>query len=866
MTLLRRNIGRRVQDESIDREIGFHLETQADAYVSQGMSPEEARRRARLEFGGSEQVKQSVREVHLSAWIEAVLFNLRAALRFLRKSPSFSIIVIITLALGIGANSAVFSAIDAVVLRPLPYPDGNKLVALSQYDTTGRSANHFVAPIRLEDWNRMNQTFAAISGYYLDDISETSGLLAEKITEALVAPRFFDVMGVWPALGRAFAPDEMHFGGVKAVIISHRYWLSRFHGDSAAIGSKIRIEDTDYPVVGVMPVSFQFPNADVDVWQPTPMDAPFEVNRNLTWFNVIGRMKPGITLHQAAADLATMQANLGKQFPHPDSELGITTDSLKQLTVGTTSESLWVLYIAVSLLLLIACSNIAALLLARTADREHEVSVRYSLGASRGSIVLQLLAEVFALALLGSIAGLAVAAVAVRGFHLLARTLPRAGEISLNWSIVLYTLMAALVTTFLCGLLPALRGTRKALAQSLASTSRTQVSTRNPMQWFLVGVQVTLAVTLLLGAGLLLRSMQQLGRVNAGFDAENVLTFQVSGSWAETTDMNNVTQRINRTVDALRAIPGVEAASTAGALPGVSSKYEAEFKIDGKVDPNIRILADSRFVSPGYFETMRIALLAGEFRRQASNTSDVVINRSFATRYFNGGSPVGHTLQNAEVSPYTPPPAIIRGIVGDARENGLDTQPIPTVYGCISAPNPFPAYLVRTHGVPMAMAQTIRQKLHEIEPGRSVYAFMPMQQHLDEASAETRLRTWLLTLFAATAVTLACIGLYGTLSYLARLRQREVGVRLALGALRGQIAGGFLSQGMRVALAGCIAGIILGFALTRFLKGMLYGVTALDPLTYAGVIGLVLAVAVLASLLPALRAARLDPVRALREE
>jgi putative ABC transport system permease protein len=865
MSLWRRNAGGRGQEDEMDREIGYHIAELTEVYISQGMSREEARRRARLEFGGREQVKQTLREVHVSAWFEAVLFNFRAAMRFLRKSPSFSLVIIFTLALGIGANSAVFSAIDAVVLRPLPYPAGNQLVALSQYDTQGRDANHLVAPIRLEDWNRMNSTFTAISGYYLDDISETSGPFAEKVTEALVAPRFFDVMGVWPALGRVFTHDEMHYGGPRAVILSHRYWLSRFHGDPSAVGSKIRIEDEDYPVVGIMPASFQFPNVDADVWGPSPMDAPFEVNRNLTWFNVIGRMRPRISLHQAAADLATVQAKLGKQFPHPDAELEINSESLKQVTVGTTPNSLWLLYSAVSLLLVIACSNIAALLLARTAEREHEVSVRYSLGASRRAIILQLLTEIFVLSLLGSIAGLAVAAFATQGFRLLSKSLPRAAEISLDWQIVFYALLAAVVTTLLCGLLPALRGTRKGLAHSLALTSRTQVSSRNPVQWFLVGVQVTLAVTLLLGAGLLLRSMQQLGRVNAGFDSGNVLVFQVSGSWAESTDMNNVTQRINRTLDALRTVPGVESASTSAMLPGVSSKYQMEFKMDGNLDAGNRILADNRLVSDGYFETTRIPLLAGGPCDRTSNTSDVVVNRSFASRYFNGKSPVGHSLQNAAGNSYIGA-SIIRGIVGDAREDGLDTQPAPTVYFCFSAPNPFPNYLVRTQGDPMAMAQTIRQKLHEIEPGRSVYALMPLQQHLDEASSENRLRTWLLTLFAATAVSLACIGLYGTLSYLARLRQREVGVRLALGAMRGQIAAGFLSQGVRVALAGCAGGILLGFALSRFLKGMLYGVTALDPLTYAGVVCLVMGVAILASLLPALRAARLEPVRVLREE
>jgi putative ABC transport system permease protein len=861
----RRIFGQRIDEEAMEHEISFHIAELTEVYIAEGMTPEEARRRAQLEFGRREQVKQEIREVHVSEWVEAVAFNLRAASRFLRKSPSFSIVVILTLALGIGANSAVFSAIDAVVLRPLSYPDSDQLVSLWQYDVEGRDANHFVAPVRLQDWDRMNSTFTAMSGYYLDDISETSGSLAEKVTEALVAPRFFEVMGVWPSLGRAFTPEEMHFRGPRAVVISYRYWQSRFDGDSAAVGAGLRIEDRDYSIVGIMPVSFKFPSREVDLWEPSPLDAPFEVNRNLTWFNVVGRMKPGVTLHRVAADLATVQARLGRQFPHPDAELAVGAESLKQVTVGTTPDSLWLLFAAVSLLLLIACSNIAALLLARTAGREHEVSVRYSLGASRKTIVFQLLMEVFVLVLLGSAAGLAVAAVSVRGFHLLAATLPRAGEVALNWRIVLYTLAAAVATTLLCGLLPALRGTRKGLAHSLALTTRTQVSSRNPLQWFLLSIQVTLAVTLLLGAGLFLRSLQQLGRVNPGFDPGNVLTFQVSGSWAESTDMKNVVQRIDRTLDDLRTIPGVQAASTAGMLPGVSSKYQMEFKIDGNIDPGNRILADDRFVSEGYFQTMRIPTLMGDLCKQASTTSEVVVNRSFASRYFNGNSPVGHTVENAETNSSLGA-SFIRGVVGDAREDGLDVQPVPTVYSCLSAPNPFPIYLVRTQGDPMAMTQTIRRKLHELEPGRSVYALTPLQQHLDDASADIRLRTILLTLFAVTAVSLACIGLYGTLSYSARLRRREVGVRLALGALRGQILATFLGQGLRIAVIGCVAGVLLGLGLNHFLSRMLYGITALDPLTYASVVGLVLLVSIVASLLPAVRAARIEPVRVLREE
>jgi len=851
--------------DAVDQEIAFHIAHLTEDFIAQGMSPREARRRAIIEFGGREQVKQSVREVHISALAEALLFNFKAALRFLRKSPSFSLVVILTLALGIGANSAVFSAIDAIILRPLPYPDSNQLVEIFQHDIQGRDANPYVAPSRLEDWNRMNSTFQAISGYYFDDLSETSGALPERVTECLVAPRFLEVMGVSPALGREFAPSEEHWGGPSVVLLSYRYWQRRFHGDPAAIGQQVHVGGYTSAIIGVMPASFQFPNADVDMWTVSAPDAPFAQRRDETWFTVIGRMKAAETLPEATADLLTVQSRLGKQFPKPDADLTVTTQALKDIIVGDSRSSLWLLYGSVSVLLLIACSNIAALLLARTTEREHEVSIRFSLGASRLAIIAQLLSEVFVLALFGALVGLLVAAASARGFHLLAKTLPRAEEIALNWQIVAYTLAAAVLTALLCGLFPALRGTRRNLARSLASGSRTQVSTRGTVQWLLVGMQITLAATLLIGAGLLLRSFQQLSRVYPGFDPSHVLTFQISGSWGETAEMAKVVQRIDRSLDTIRSIPGVEAAATAAMLPGVPSLYQIEFKIDGKIEPGHPILADSRFVSAGYFKTMQIPLLVGEACKQASTSSDVVVNRAFADQYMSDTSPVGHNLAGAASSNFQPN-GMIRGIVGNAREEGLNTQPAPIVYSCFSAPDPFPNYLVRTSGDPMAMAETIRRRIHEIDPSRSVYAFASLQDHLDDASSENRLRTMLLAIFAATAVSLACIGLYGTLSYLGRLRQREVGVRIALGAMRNQIVARFLFQGLRVAAIGCAAGLALGLWLSHFIRSMLYGVSPLDPATYAGVVILILLVAASASLMPAVRAARVEPVQVLREE
>jgi putative ABC transport system permease protein len=851
--------------ESIDREIAHHLEELTQAFIDQGLPSDEAHRHALLEFGGREQVRQTVREIHTSALVEASLLNLKAALRFLRKSPSFSLAVILTLALGIGANSAVFSAIDAVVLRPLPFPNGDQLVRLGQQDIQRRDANHFVAPARLEDWNRLNSTFQSISGYYLDDLSEISGSLPEKVSEGLLAPRFLETLGISPALGRDFTPAEEHWGGPDAVLISYGFWQRRFHGEPDAIGKKLHVGSFSYAIVGVMPVSFQFPSRDVDLWAPSAPDAPYAQRRDSTWFTVIGRLKPGISVQQANADLNNVQAQLGKQYAKPDNELGVETTPLKEVIVGGVRASLWLLYGSVSLLLLIACSNIAALLLARTAEREHEVSIRFSLGASRRAIVFQILTEVFALAFIGSIAGLLVAAGADHLFHLLAKSLPRAEEIVLNWRVALYSLSAALATTLLCGLFPALRGTRRNLAQAIGSGCRTQVSARNPLQWLLVGVQVTLAVTLLIGAGLLLRSLQQISRVYPGFDPTHVLTFQISGSWGETANMKVLVQHINRTLETLRTLPGVVDASTSDQLPGVSSLYQIEFKVDGNLVPKHPILANSRTVAAGYFNTVRIPVLVGEACKQDSTTSDILVNRAFASQYMNDTSPIGHLLSQATYNDFGTK-GIVRGIVGDAREEGINNQPVPTVYSCFSAPDPFPNYLVRTQGDPMAMAETIRRRIHEIDPGRSVYAFAPLQEHLDDAAVESRLRTTLLSLFAATAVALACIGLYGTLSYLTRMRQREVGVRLALGAPRSQIVGRFLGQGLRTAVLGCIGGLVLGLALSHFLAGMLYGITALDPTTYAGVVGLILLVAAAASLIPALRAARTDPVKVLRNE
>src|SRR6266403_1492966 len=535
---------KRASDAQMNSELRFHIDELTDENIAAGMPPDEARRRAILEFGGQEKIKEEVRDVYRIRLLDATVANLKSAFRFIRKSPTFSATVILTLALGIGANSAVFSAIAAILLKPLPFPEADQLMRVDQYNPKTSSPLHLVAPVRLEDWNNLNSTFQALTGYYSEDVSESTGPLPERVTRAWVSPRFFQVWAVSPMLGREFTPDEETLNGPAAALISDRFWRSRF------------------------------------------------------------------TAAQARANRATVQAQLGRQFPKTDAELSVGVEPLKEITIGDSRRSLWLLFGSVTLLLLIACTNIVALLLSRSTQRQHEISVRFSLGAPRGALIAQLLTETFFLALIGSGLGLFLAAAASDIFRSLAAQLPRVEEIHLDLRIVLYSLACSVVVTVLCGLVPAVRGTRRNLSASLAQSGRSQVSGRNPLQWLLVGIQVALAVTLLAGAGLLLRSFQQLGRVSPGFDATHILTFQLSMNWGETGDMKKLRQSTDRILETLRATPGLDAAAISVGVPGVPLQYQTELKLAaGRADTEPKIVAENRFVSASYFATMRVPLL-----------------------------------------------------------------------------------------------------------------------------------------------------------------------------------------------------------------------------------------------------------------
>src|SRR5262245_231771 len=855
---------KRVEDE-LNKELQYHLEREIQEGLRAGLTPEKARYAAMRTMGAVEKSKEECRDEHRLKFVqrvEAFFGNIRYSTRTLRRTPGFTLTVVLTLALGTGANTAVFYAINTVLLRPLPFRHADRLVRITQ--TQEHNSESSIAPVRLEDWNQQNSTLEGITGYLTEDVSDTSGDIPERVRRASVTRRFFNVWGTAPAMGRGFTDADHQQGAPAAVVISDRYWRSRLNADPSALGKHVRIGADSFGIVGVMPASFRFPDSNVDLWFPRIYDQ-YIIGRRNTWYIGIGRLKPGVTLDRGPRDLAVVQAQLAKQYPDTDRDIGAQIIPLKEAIVANAGESLWLLFGAVSVLLLISCINIAALLLSRFAHREREIAVRLSIGASRSSVAAHVLIEAAVLAVIGTLLGLWIGAAGTATFRRLAPEMPRVDEIALDGRILLYTLASMATVTFLCGLVPAIRSTRTGLTGTLAETSRTQLAGRQRLQWLLVGMQVALSVTLLVGAGLLLRSFEELSRVNPGFQSRRVLAFRVSASWAETGNMPRLTQQINRMLDGLRTLPGVEAVATSATPPGVPNAYEEEFKLMEERDAGGKpVIARTALVSPSYFETMQLPLIGGEICRLNGSSRELMVNRSFADRYVSGSFGVGRHLVG--VGPLAGPPVRIMGIIADAREHGIDRDPVPTVYFCQYPPQPFRVFLIRTRGEPMAVAQAVRLKIKELEPLRSVYDMAPLEQWIGDAFAQNRLRTVLLVSFAFTALSLACIGLYGTLSYVIRLRRREVGLRLALGALRRDIVGHYVLKGLRVIAPACAAGLALASASGRLLAGMLYGVSPHDPVTLSGVVVIVIFVATLASLLPAARAALVQPVRVLRDE
>lgn len=787
--------------------------------------------------------------------------------RGLFKRPAFFCAVVLTLTLGIGANSAIFSVIDAVLLKPLPYPNGDRVMALFQSNTRQKQVHVALAPVQIEDWNRGNQSFLAIAGAYTENVAETSGELPEMLLNARVSPRFFQVLGSTPLLGRVFTPEEDLFSGPNAAMISERLWRRRFASDPTVTGKSLRVGNYTYPIIGVMPGSVGFPAPDVDFWVPAKLPPGFMQARGARWESAIGRLREGATPQSAQADLAAVQARLAEQFPRTDADWLPIVEPLKEETVGGVRRSLWILFGAVSFVLLITCANVACLLLAQAHRRERETVIRFSLGARRSQVIREVLLEACCLAIPGCLLGLAVAKAGIVAFRRAAALLPRTDEIQLDWRIVVFTLSLTLLSALLFGLIPALRSTRSEVTGLWAQWSRGQISAHHRIQRSLVGAQVALAVVLLVGSGLLIRSLARIGQVPLGFDPAHVLTFRISGSYGETNNIAQLFQRLNRDLESLQTIPGVQMAALSYGLLGGGPIFANQYHIIGQdtESEGKKVFADEDSVTSDYFRLLSIPILSGEACRVNSDPKaplTALVNHSFADRYFPGENPIGHSIRQGDF----PLTLRITGVVSDFRKHGRDHDPQPTVLWCGVYSNPFPQVFLRSSGDPLLLAEAVRQRMHAIEPNRAVYDVQSLSGYLASTFAPRRFQIGLLGAFAVTALLLAAVGLYGVTSFLVSLRTREIGLRAALGATPSRIFGQVLREGAWMTLAGLVAGVAASLVLTRYIASFLFGVKPVDPITLAAVPIVLAAIAGLALWLPARRATNIDPMEALRQE
>jgi putative ABC transport system permease protein len=796
---------------------------------------------------------------------------IKRAYRSLFNHPAYFWAVVITLMLGIGANSSIFSVVDAVLLRPLPYPASDRLMALYENNPARKVEKDGVSPATVEDWNRLSNSFIGVSGAYTENLSETTGQLPEQLVAAIVAPRFFPVMGTPALIGRGFTDDEERMNGPNLALISERFWHRRFNGDRNVLGRKVRIRSTSLQIIGVMPGSFRFPAANVDIWLPAQMPQVVMQNREGRFYGAVARLRPGLTRTEAQADLTAVQARLASDYPATEAGWRPDVEPLKEETIGGVRQSLWILFGAVSLVLLIACSNVACLMLVRASQRERDMAVRSSLGARRSQLIRELLLEAACLAIPGGLLGLVLSAWGSALFRQAAAKLPRAEEIRVDWRIVVFTMALSMFTTVLFGLIPAFQGTRQKLAGVLATGTRTQTGGRHLAQRVLVGAEIALAIVLLVGANLLMRSLSTLGSVSLGFQTEHVLSLRVSASWGETGDPPKVAQRLENTLRVLRNTPGVESASFASGMPGSGAPYEQIFEIAGRASGQTgeKLYSDATLVNRDIFRTLDVPLVSGttcgETTPGSQVPSPVVVNSSFAERFFSHENPLGRRLV-FNVSNVKMQNEIV-GVASDVRDHGYASDPKPMIYACGRGGYiPDPIYLIKTQGDPSRMANVLRQVIRGVEPTRAVYAIQPLSGSLDSTLSERRFQTLLLVLFAGTAILLAAIGLYGVVTFLVQQKTREIGLRVAIGAQTWHILLEVFRQGAIMTLGGLAIGLLCAAVLTRLISSLLFHVSPLDPVTFSVVPVALALVAFTALFFPARRAARIDPMEALRQE
>ncbi len=800
--------------------------------------------------------------------MDTLFRDIRYGLRGLWKRPGFTAIALVALALGIGANTAIFSLVNAVVLRPLPYPEPDRLVWVWGNFPGGNRAS--VSPPDYLDFRSQNKTFeqfAATMSLPAPATLTGSGE-PERLNASVVSGNYFQTLGVTPLLGRGFSLDNEKSGNDQVTILSHELWQKRFGGNAGIINQRINLDSKSFEVIGVMPKDLTFPQT-ADLWVPLNFDRAEEMKvRAAHFLRPLGRLKPGVTVAQAQADTDAIAAQLAEQYPTSNKGWSLRLEPLRERLIGNSKTSLYILFGAVGFVLLIACANVANLLLVRATARQKEVALRTALGASRFRIVRQLITESLLLALIGGVLGALLAAWGIDLLVTLTRdSVPPTAIVKMDATVLGFTFLTSLITGLLFGVVPAFRTAKLNLSDALKEGAKNSEATfRNRTRSLLVVFESALAVVLLVGAGLLIRSLIVLQNTNPGFDASNVLTMRVDLPGGKYDTPEKASSFYQQLEQRLSALPGVESAGFITELPLSGQPNDTPFTVEGRtgVSPDQKFGADFRRINQNYFQTMRIPLLRGRnFTAQEvrDNAKLVVVSESLVNTAFPNEEALGKRL----VTNLSDKPFEIIGIVGDIRHRSLEFQP----YAAMYLPTVLSGRMniaLRTQGDPLSLVPAVRKEVAAIDKEQPVAVIRTMDEWVNRSTATPRYRTTLLGLFAALAMILAATGIYGVMSYSVAQRTHEIGIRMALGARHGDVLRLVVSQGMLLVVVGLGIGVAAALALTRLMQSLLFGVTAKDPITFVAVAGLLAVVALIACYIPARRATKVDPLTALRYE
>jgi predicted permease len=875
-------------ERDMDNELRFHLEMEIEDNIKRGMSSSEARREALLRFGGVEKFKEECRDVRGAPLAESLLQDIRYGGRILLRNPGFTFVAVLTLALGIGANTAIFSVIYGVLMRPLPYKDGNQLVIVQQQAPLAGVNNVPFSVKEVQDYREQNQTLDAVVEHHTMSFTLLGGDEPQRVQTGVVSANFFDVLGVKPLLGRTFVESDEQHGSDAVLVLSYQYWRRSHGGDPSIVGRSFQMNNRPHTVIGVLPPIPQYPN-EQDVYMPTshcPTRAsePFIANRNARMMSVFARLKPGVPVAQAQADLSTLAGNLQNQYPasYPANRgYAASVVSLQDELTRRAKPTFLILLGTAGLVLLIACANVANLTLARLMRREREMAIRAALGAGKGRLIRQLLTESTLLSVAGGVLGLLFAA---GGLQLLVgfaeRFTPRANEIRIDGLVLLFTLLVSVATGLIFGLMPVFSSDQNLTGTLKEGGGRSSAGLRRQrVRNLLIVAQVGVSFILLIWAGLMLRSLIKLQHVNPGFDPERVLVMRISPNWSKINTPEETRALLLRILDKARAEPGVLSAALGSTFPmnqlGITSgPFNRGFQIEGRPIPDGELApqADFRTASTDYFETVRQPLVLGRTFVDGDHDRAVqvaVINQSTARHRWGDEDPIGRRIsfdQPSNVTGRERTWLTIVGVVGDVRQYGLDREPADEVYVPLTQAGFGGSLLVRTAADPLSIAKLLREAIYEVDSDTAVDRVQTLEQVRSDAVASPRLTAILLTMFAGLALIITAAGIAGVMALSVNQRTHELGVRLALGASPGAVLGMVMRQGMSFVLVGLSVGVVGALMLGRLMSALLFAVEPSDPITFLAVALVLIAVAAAACFIPARRVTSIDPMLALRSE